>query len=358
MEGTTCLQTAAAAGVPLVPAATAPVVDTETLMETCASSHPSASAPLARLTIATRGSRLALWQAEHIRAAIHRLHPDLPTDLLVLKTKGDMILDAPLAKLGGKGLFVKEIEEALLDGRAHIAVHSIKDLPADLPAGLALGAIPAGEAPEDMLLSVRHAQLESLPQGALVGTSSLRRQAQLLALRPDLRVRTLRGNVDTRLRKLQEGEFDAIVMAAAGMRRLGLHAPQEHELSVKQFLPAAGQGALGLEYATRNTALAPILACLDHLPTRLRVEAERAFLAELGGGCQTPIAAHACLKGQETLCLDGLVASPDGKRLIRRQMSGPADKAGSLGITLAVKIKAEGGGEILREFSHCPTAQS
>ncbi|MCL1916075.1 MAG: hydroxymethylbilane synthase [Desulfovibrionaceae bacterium] len=305
---------------------------------------------MARLVIATRGSRLALWQAEHIRARILERLPDLRVELLILKTRGDVIQDVPLAKVGGKGLFVKEIEEALLDGRADFAVHSIKDLPVDLPLGLTLGVIPPREAQEDILLSVDYPGLEALPAGAKVGTSSLRRQAQLLALRPDLQVSGLRGNVDTRLKKLLQGEFAAIILAQAGLRRLGLSAPQEQILNPEHFLPAVGQGALGLEYSLDNQDLAQKLAFMDHAPTRRQVEGERAFLAELEGGCQTPIAACARLE-DALLTLDGLVATPDGRRIIRRRIQGSASQAVGLGQSLAKEIKAAGGTEILQSLT-------
>ncbi len=302
-----------------------------------------------KLTIATRGSKLALWQAEHVSATLRSRYPGLEVELLVLKTKGDIILDVPLAKVGGKGLFVKEIEEALLDGRADLAVHSMKDVPMELPAGLVLGVVPQRENPFDVLLSATYSTLSELPQGASVGTSSLRRQAQLLALRPDLRVVSLRGNVDTRLGKLEKGEFAAIIMAAAGLKRLGLGAAREVFLTPPHFLPAAGQGALGIEYAADRADLAEMLAFMDHAPSRLCVEAERGFLAGLEGGCQVPIAAHAVLEG-EALTLYGLVADPQGQTIIRREKSGPAFGARLLGLALAEELKNAGAAEILQAF--------
>ena len=307
------------------------------------------------LTIATRGSRLALWQAEYIKDLLERRHI-VRVELLVLKTKGDIILDVPLSKVGGKGLFVKEIEEALLDGRADLAVHSMKDVPMELPEGLTLGAIPEREDPADLLLSVRYAGLEALPRGGRVGTSSLRRQAQLLALRPDLEVLSLRGNVDTRIRKLEAGEFDAIIMAAAGMKRLGLRLPY---MIFLDFLPAAGQGALGIEYKAERTDVAGLLAFLNHPETFVRVEAERACLAGLDGGCQVPIAAHATLSeysgfggvlpGAE-LVLEALVADVKGQTIIRRTLRGNPSEARNLGLALAAEIKNTGGAAILREL--------
>ncbi len=309
-----------------------------------------------KLTIATRGSRLALWQAEHIKSLLTRQHAGLQIELLVLKTKGDIILDVPLAKVGGKGLFVKEIEEALLDGRADLAVHSMKDVPMELPQSLVLGVVPKREDPADMLLSVKYAGLEDLPKGAVVGTSSLRRQAQLLALRPDLQVVSLRGNVDTRLRKLEEGQFDAIIMAAAGMKRLGLTAPKEKILPVKDFVPASGQGALGIEYAENRADVAELLAFLNHPATRCCVEAERGFLNALEGGCQTPIAAHAAMHGADSITLDGLVADLSGARIIRKQMRGKCADAEHIGRELAEMIKNAGGKEILEELYNAAEA--
>ncbi|MDL2316121.1 hydroxymethylbilane synthase [Desulfovibrio sp. OttesenSCG-928-A18] len=315
------------------------------------------------LTIATRGSMLALWQAEHIGSRI-RERTGLEYRLLVLKTKGDIILDVPLSKVGGKGLFVKEIEEALLDGRADIAVHSMKDVPMKLPEGLTLGAVPRREDPADLLLSARFPDLDSLPRAAKVGTSSLRRQAQLLALRPDLTVLSLRGNVNTRMRKLLDGEFDAIVMATAGMKRLELTAPHMFPLSPPDFLPASGQGALGIELMAEREDLLELLRPLNHGPTQACVSAERAFLAALEGGCQTPIAAYARLDEDSPPCassgqdfsadslirLEGLVADVSGTRVIRKSMSGKASEAERLGRDLALHIKDSGGAAILAEL--------
>lgn len=298
------------------------------------------------LVIATRGSRLALWQANYVKDQLTKRYPDITVELLVLKTKGDIILDVPLAKVGGKGLFVKEIEEALLDGRAHIAVHSMKDVPMQLPAGLTLGVIPKRANFKDLFLSVNYASLDTLPQGAKVGTSSLRRQAQLLTLRPDLEIVSLRGNVETRLRKLTSGEFDAIIMAAAGMERLGLTAPVMVELGPPHFLPACGQGAIGLEYRSDDAVLHNLLRFMNDEETFVTVSAERGFLAGLEGGCQVPIAAYAQLRDDQ-IHLEGLVASPDGKTRIIKSTSGPAQDAYSLGIALAGKVKDAGGDAIL-----------
>lgn len=308
-----------------------------------------------RITIATRGSALALWQAEHIKARLEARAVELGSttngdalhvELLVLKTKGDVLLDVPLAKVGGKGLFVKEIEEALLSGAADLAVHSMKDVPMELPAGLTLGAIPEREICTDLFLSERFPSLEALPQGATLGTSSLRRQAQALADRPDLRITLLRGNVETRLRKMKEGQYDAIILASAGIKRLGLSAAYQQELAPPRFLPAVGQGALGVELRTDRDDLRSLTAFLDHRPTRVCVEAERALLAGLDGGCQVPIAGHAVLDG-DALCLDGLVADPDGTVVLRRQIRGQAADAEILGRRLADELLNAGARRIL-----------
>jgi hydroxymethylbilane synthase len=302
-----------------------------------------------KIVIATRGSKLALWQAEHIKERIMQQHPDsFEVELLVLKTKGDIILDVPLAKVGGKGLFVKEIEEALLDGRADIAVHSMKDVPMELPQGLTLGAIPEREVPTDSLLSARYDGLDALPQGAVVGTSSLRRQSQILAMRPDLEVKWLRGNVQTRIRKLMDGEYDAIIMATSGLKRLGETAPFHSELGPPLFMPAVGQGALGLEYRSDRQDLAEMLAFLDHRPSRICVEAERGFLFGLQGGCQVPIAGYAVMTGDNSFELTGLVAELDGTAVIRRTAAGTEADARDTGLTLAAQVKAAGADAILQ----------
>ncbi len=302
-----------------------------------------------KITIATRGSALALWQAEHIKARLQQAHQGLEVELLVLKTKGDIILDVPLAKVGGKGLFVKEIEEALLSKQADIAVHSMKDVPMVLPEGLTLGAIPEREILSDLFLSTKYKSLEELPQNAVLGTSSLRRQAQVLALRPDLQVTFLRGNVETRLRKMTEGQYDAIILAHAGMKRLGLSAPCEARLEPPTFLPAVGQGALGIEIREDDEKMAQMIACLDHSHTRYCVEAERSFLAALEGGCQVPIAGIARLDG-ETICVEGLVAEPDGTVLIREKVEGHVNDRIALGKELAEKILARGAKAILEKL--------
>jgi len=302
-----------------------------------------------KLVIATRGSKLALWQANHIKALIEAEHPRTRVELLKIKTTGDKILDTPLAKIGGKALFTKEIEEALMDGRAHLAVHSMKDVPTVLPEGLTLGVIPEREEPTDTFLSVKYGSLDELPQGATLGTCSLRRKAQSLMLRPDLEILDLRGNVDTRLRKLNEGQFDAIIMATAGLNRLGLSAPKSETLAPPRFLPAISQGALGIEYAEDATLVADMLDFLNHHETRTRVLAERGFLTGLDGGCQVPIAGYALLEG-DTVRLTGLVSDLTGERVVRKEITGPADNPFDLGMTLARQVLDAGGKEILDEI--------
>jgi len=306
-----------------------------------------------KVIIATRGSQLALWQAEHIKSRLMGQYPGLEVELLILKTKGDIILDVPLAKVGGKGLFVKEIEEALLSGAADLAVHSMKDVPMVLPEGLTLGAVPEREICTDLFLSEKYASLEELPQGAKLGTSSLRRQSQSLALRPDLEVAMLRGNVETRLRKMKEGQYDAIILARAGVKRLGLGASLQQDLTPPAFLPAVGQGALGIEIREDRPEVRELVAFLEDMPTRLCVSAERAFLRRLDGGCQVPIAAHAVLEGDE-LKLEALVADPLGKVVFRDTVRCAAELAAAeaAGEALAEKLLADGADKILAELYH------
>ncbi len=301
------------------------------------------------LVLGMRGSRLAVWQAEWVQARLRESAPDVTVTLRRIKTSGDQILDVPLATIGGKGLFVKEIEDALLQGEIDLAVHSMKDVPTVLPEGLEIVCVPVREDPRDALISREGRPLDRLPQGARVGTSSLRRQAQLLHRRPDLKIEMLRGNLDTRLRKLRDGEFDAIVLAAAGLKRMGWAEQITEYLPSEVSLPAIGQGALGLEGRRDDAFVRGILAALDHRPTRTAVTAERALLERLEGGCQVPIAAHATLSG-ERLRLDGLVASVDGRRLVRDSVEGPVADARELGTRLAEQLLRQGGETILNEI--------
>ena len=301
------------------------------------------------LVLGTRGSRLAVWQAEWVQAWLRESAPDVTVTLRRIKTSGDNILDVPLATIGGKGLFVKEIEDALLQGEIDLAVHSMKDVPTALPVGLEILCVPAREDPRDALISREAKPLDRLPRGARVGTSSLRRQAQLLHRRPDLKIEMLRGNLDTRLRKLRDGEFDAIVLAAAGLKRMGWVEQITEYLPSEVSLPAIGQGALGLEGRRDDAFVRGILAALDHHPTRTAVTAERALLERLEGGCQVPIAAHATLSG-ERLRLEGLVASVDGRRLVRDSVEGPVASARELGMRLAEQLLRQGGEAILNEI--------
>ncbi|RTZ78244.1 MAG: hydroxymethylbilane synthase [Gammaproteobacteria bacterium] len=299
------------------------------------------------IRIATRKSPLAMWQAEHVAAALQAAHPGLQVELLGMSTQGDKILDTPLAKIGGKGLFVKELEQGMLEGRADIAVHSMKDVPVELPEGLHLPVIMEREDPRDAFVSNAYGSLDELPEGARVGTSSLRRQSQLLELRPDLELLPLRGNVNTRLRKLDEGEYDAIILAAAGLIRLGFGERIRTFLEPEQSLPAIGQGAVGIECRAEDERVNRLIAPLLHAPTAARVLAERALNNRLEGGCQVPIAGHAILeKGQ--LWLRGLVGSVDGKVIIRGEIRGEEAEAESLGVTLAERLLADGADEILR----------
>ena len=301
------------------------------------------------LVVGTRGSRLAVWQAEWVQARLKELAPGLTVSLQRIKTSGDKILDVPLAAIGGKGLFVKEIEEALLRGEIDLAVHSMKDVPTVLPDGLDILCVPAREDPRDVLVSRDSCSLDQLPKGSRVGTSSLRRQAQLLHHRPDLRIDLLRGNLDTRLRRLHNGEYDAIVLAAAGLTRMGWSNKVTEYLPPEVSLPAIGQGALGLEGRRDDGFVQTLVEKLEHRPTRTAVMAERALLERLEGGCQVPIAAHATIKG-DILIMDGLIASVDGRRLIRDTIQGPASEAHGLGTRLADKLLAQGGNLILNEI--------
>jgi hydroxymethylbilane synthase len=295
--------------------------------------------------IATRESRLAMWQAEHVRELL-RSRFGLRVELLGMTTRGDQILDRTLSKVGGKGLFVKELEAALEDGRAHLAVHSLKDMPMELPAGFVLGAVLQREDPRDAFVSPRFKRLQDLPTGACVGTSSLRRAAQLLALRADLRIEPLRGNLDTRLRKLDEGHYDAIVLAAAGLKRLGLEGRIASFFDTLQMTPAAGQGALGIELREEAAELARTLSALVHRPSWLAVQAERAVSRALGGSCSMPLAAHAVWQG-DRLCIDVALghAQELSRPLLRTQLSEPVrDDADALalGTRAAAQLRARG----------------
>lgn len=297
-----------------------------------------------RLRIGTRGSKLALWQANHIRALLARAGAQV--ELEVIRTSGDKITDVPLAQVGGKGLFTKEIEEALLAGRIDLAVHSLKDLPTQLPPGLTLGAVTRREDPRDALVSRAGQQFAELAPAARVGTSSLRRQVQLKQLRGDLVIEPLRGNLDTRLRKLDAGHYDAIVVAAAGLKRLGWEQRATQVFEPEEMLPAIGQGALGIEVRADDAAIRSVLVALHDAETATATAAERAFLERLGGGCQVPMGAHARIAGTE-LRLLGLVAAQDGAAAVRGTLAGPTAQAEALGHRLAEQLLAQGAEEIL-----------
>jgi hydroxymethylbilane synthase len=299
-----------------------------------------------RIVIATRESRLALWQAEHVRGLLQKLYPACVVELLGMTTRGDQILDRPLAKVGGKGLFVKELETALLDRSADIAVHSMKDVPMVLEPVFALVAIGPREVPLDAFVSNKYERIEDLPPGAVVGTSSLRREAQLRAMYPYLAVSSLRGNLDTRLRKLDEGQYDAIILAAAGLTRLGLKERIRSTLSAESSLPAAGQGALGIEALADRPDVAAWVAPLNDAATAACVRAERAVSRALAGSCEVPLGAYGEFNNG-TLRLRGLVATPDGTRIARAENSGLADDPEALGLRLVDDLRAQGANEIL-----------
>ncbi|MBR9907426.1 MAG: hydroxymethylbilane synthase [Gammaproteobacteria bacterium] len=300
------------------------------------------------LTIATRKSLLAMWQAEHIKARLEQLHSDLSVELLPMSTKGDVILDTPLAKIGGKGLFVKELEVAMLEGKADLAVHSMKDLPVEFPEGLELFGICEREDPRDAFVSNNYAQLSELPEGAIVGTCSLRRKCQILANFPHLVVHDLRGNVQTRLRKLDEGQFDAIILAASGLIRLELTDRIKQRIPADLCLPANGQGVLGIECRSDDEATKALLAPLTCADTRSCVLAERAMNRRLQGGCQVPIGAYAELHGDQ-IHLRGLVGRPDGSEIVEGEIKGHRDHAEALGTELAEYLLARGAGKILKD---------
>lgn len=300
------------------------------------------------LRIATRESPLALWQAHHVADRLRGLYPDLTVTLVPMTTRGDQILDQPLAAIGGKGLFLKELEVAMLEGRADLAVHSLKDVPMQLEPGFALAGVMAREDPTDALVSVRFESLEALPQGARVGTSSLRRQVQLRALRPDLVLLDLRGNVNTRLAKLERGEYDAIVLAAAGLIRLGFADRIRQRLAPPLLLPAAGQGVLGLEIREGDATTAALVAPLIDPGATVATTAERVMTGALGGSCRVPIAAYAEAAG-DTLTLHGLVADPAGRRCLRVSLAGPAAEPALLGTRVAADLIDRGALSLLAE---------
>ncbi|ENM5842873.1 hydroxymethylbilane synthase [Vibrio mimicus] len=301
------------------------------------------------IRIATRQSPLALWQANYVKDALMAAHPGLKVELVTMVTRGDVILDTPLAKVGGKGLFVKELEVAMLEGRADLAVHSMKDVPVDFPQGLGLVTICEREDPRDAFVSNTYAKIADLPSGAVVGTCSLRRQCQLKAARPDLVIKELRGNVGTRLSKLDAGEYDAIILAAAGLKRLELESRIRSFIEPEQSLPAVGQGAVGIECRLDDQRVRELLAPLNHTDTADRVRCERAMNLTLQGGCQVPIGSYALLDGDE-IWLRALVGEPDGSQIVRGEIRGPRSEAEQLGITLAEQLLGQGAKEILERL--------
>ncbi|MGM0823235.1 MAG: hydroxymethylbilane synthase [Pseudomonadota bacterium] len=307
-------------------------------------------ASITKLRIATRKSQLAMWQAEHVRDRLMAVHSELEVELVPLSTKGDKITDTPLSKIGGKGLFVKELEDAMLDGRADIAVHSMKDVPMHFPEGLGLSVILEGADPTDAFVSNHYRSLDELPEGARIGTASLRRGLQMREARPDLSILNLRGNVQTRLGKLDDGEFDAIILATSGLRRLGLDDRITQAMPPEICLPACGQGALGIECRLHDPELIALLAPLDDADTATRVRAERALNTRLEGGCQVPIAGHAVLDLEnETMWLRGLVGNPEGTEVLRAEGHGSMHEPEALGIRIAEELLDQGAGKILAE---------
>ncbi|MCP4075993.1 MAG: hydroxymethylbilane synthase [Gammaproteobacteria bacterium] len=304
---------------------------------------------LKTIRIATRSSPLAMWQAEDVSHRLQQLYPELDVQLVSMKTKGDKILDAPLAKVGGKGLFVKELEEGMLAGRADIAVHSMKDVPVEFPPGLELALIMQREDPRDAFVSNKYENLSDLPENAVVGTSSLRRQTQIKERFPNIKLDWLRGNVNTRLRKLDDGEYDAIILAAAGLKRLGFESRIRSCLEPEESLPAIGQGAVGIESRSDDEAVKQLLAPLADADTTLRVQAERAMNETLNGGCQVPLAGYAVLEGDQ-LYLRGLVGEPDGSQVLRSEIRGSSADAVELGVKLAEDLLSQGAGEILAKL--------
>lgn len=304
-----------------------------------------------KLIIASRESALAMWQAHHIQARLQALYPDASVEILGMTTTGDQILDSPLARIGGKGLFVKELEQALADGRADLAVHSMKDVPMNLPEGFALAATGEREDPRDAFVSVRYQRLEDLPQGSVVGTSSLRRQSQLQARFPHLKIESLRGNLQTRLRKLDEGQYAAIILAAAGLKRLGLEDRITQLISPENSIPAVGQGALGIEIRADRDDMRALLQPLNHTDTAACVEAERAMSRALAGSCTVPLGAYAHIDNG-ALRMTGFVASVNGSEMVRDSVEGPPKDADALGRSLAEKLIAHGADRILAALDH------
>ena len=302
-----------------------------------------------KVKIGTRKSKLALWQTEFIAKKIKENFPNIDIEIIKITTKGDKILDVPLAKIGGKGLFVKEIEEALLNGEIDLAVHSLKDVPTHFPEGLGLTAITEREDPRDCLVSIKYKSLEELPEGAIVGTSSLRRKSQLLKLRPDLNIKDLRGNVDTRLKKLENGEYDAIVLAYAGLKRLGLKDRASYIFPPEQFIPAVAQGFLGIETRLNDEKILNIVKKLNHIESYIRAEAERAFLKRLEGGCQVPLGCYSEISNNY-LTLTGFISDLKGERFLKETVKGRKNEYKELGIKLAEILLKKGGEEILKEI--------
>ena len=313
------------------------------------------SAP-SKIIIASRESRLAMWQAVHVQGRLSSLNPGAEVVILGMTTKGDQILDRPLSEIGGKGLFIKELEVAMEQGKAHLAVHSMKDVPMVMPEGFVLAAISARENPRDAFVSTKYAGLDELPAGAVVGTSSLRREAILRAKYPHLVIKSLRGNLDTRLRKLDAGEYDAIILAAAGLIRLGLENRIKSMLTAEQSLPAPGQGALGIELVDGDATMAAVVAPLNDSETAHCVKAERAFSRALGGSCQVPLGGYAVME-EGSLWLRGFVATPDGQEMVSGELRGAVGKVAgadeALGRQLADRLRAQGAGAILEKLAHC-----
>lgn len=303
-----------------------------------------------KICIGTRGSKLALWQANHIKSEIERLFPNLDVELKIIKTTGDRITDRPLALIGGKGLFVKEIETALLNSDIDLAVHSMKDMPGELPEGLIIGAIPKRENPFDVLIAKDNSLLADYEKGAKIGTSSLRRASQIKHVRPDVNIVSIRGNLDTRIKKLKAGEYDAIVLAAAGLRRLGQESEITEYLDETIMIPAVGQGALCIETRENDKEIVPVMEKLDHYDTRICVTGERAFLKQIEGSCHIPVACFGIIQGKEIM-MTAVVASEDGKELIKEQIVSPMAEVENLGRALADKVLEKGGKKILERLN-------